>query len=97
MSALMNRSAEIAWVTAIFVLGLYELWALFTGRTTLSRSVWTADLGPYGKLWPVLAGGLMAHFFAIDVTSILAFLFGFVGGGLFWHIEPTVILPASKL
>lgn len=92
----MQRSAEIAWCAAIFLLGAYEVFALFTNHTTLSRAVWSADLSPYGKLLPLVAGLLSAHFFAVDVPSILAFLFGFVGGGLFWHEVDEVIIPAAK-
>jgi hypothetical protein len=91
-----SRSAEIAWVVALLLLGAYEGWAILTGHTTLSRAVWSADLSPYGKLLPLATGVLIAHFFAVDVTSILAFLFGFVGGGLFWHIQPEIIMPATK-
>ena len=92
----MDRSAEVAWVVAILLLGAYELWALWGGHVTLSRAVWSADLSPYGSLLPLLAGGLCAHFFAIDVNSILAFLFGFVGGGIWWHRVPEIIMPATK-
>ena len=58
-----NNPAEIAWVTAIVVLGAYEIWALATGHITLSRTVWNLDRSQYGPLVPFLAGLLCGHFF----------------------------------
>lgn len=57
------KYAEFAWVTAIALLGMYEIWALATGHTTLSRAAWTAQRGQYGPLIPFLAGMLAGHFF----------------------------------
>ena len=57
------KLAEIAWVSAIAVLGLYEVYALATGRITLSRTVWNLDRSQYGPLVPFLTGMLMGHFF----------------------------------
>lgn len=55
--------AEIAWATALLVLGTYEVWALTTGHQTLSRFVWNVDRSRYGPLVPFLAGMLAGHFF----------------------------------
>ena len=57
------RYAEIAWVVAIAILAIYEIYALATGNTTLSRAVWNADRSQYGPLIPFLAGMLCGHFF----------------------------------
>lgn len=57
------RVADIAWVSAIVVLAVYETYALTTGHTTLSRAVWTIDRTKYGPLFPFLAGMLAGHFF----------------------------------
>lgn len=57
------KYAELAWVAAIVVLGVYEVWALATSHTTLSRTVWTINRSQYGPLVPLLWGMLTAHFF----------------------------------
>ena len=57
------RYADNMWVLAICLLALYEMYALTTGHTTLSRAVWDADRSKYGPLFPFLAGMLCGHFF----------------------------------
>ena len=57
------RLADYMWLSAIGILSTYEIYALATGHTTLSRAVWTADRGQYGPLLPFLAGMLCGHFF----------------------------------
>ena len=79
------KAPDLAWIAALLLLAIYEIYALATNQITLSRAVWTLDMSAYGMLLPVMGGGLAAHFFATDVQTILAFLFGFVGAGLFWH------------
>jgi hypothetical protein len=51
------------WLTAVIFLLAYEGFALATGRTTLSRFVWTTDKSQYGPLLPFLVGLLCGHFF----------------------------------
>ena len=57
------KYAEIAWVTSIVVLGAYEVWALATNQTTLSRTVWSLNRSQYGPLLPLIWGLLTGHFF----------------------------------
>lgn len=57
------RGAEITWVASLAILAAYEVYALSTKRTTLSRAVWTVDKSQYGPLLPFLTGVLMGHFF----------------------------------
>lgn len=57
------KLAEIAWICALLLLGLYEGYALTTGKMTLSRFVWNANRGQYGPLLPFMAGLLCGHFF----------------------------------
>lgn len=57
------KLADSIWLLAIAILGAYEIWALATGHTTLSRAVWTANHGQYGSLLPLLVGILIGHFF----------------------------------
>lgn len=57
------RYAELMWVVTICMLSIYEIYALATGQTTLSRVVWTAQRSQYGPLLPFLAGLLCGHFF----------------------------------
>jgi hypothetical protein len=63
MGDLAQRLPEFTWVIAITVLLAYEVFALGTGRPTLSRFVWTVQRGQYGPLVPFLAGMLCGHFF----------------------------------
>lgn len=57
------KAAEIAWVIALLGLLVFEGFALATGKTTLSRAVWTMNRSQYGPLLPFLAGLLCGHFF----------------------------------
>ena len=57
------KLAELAWVGAIAILSVYEVYALVTGKITLSRTVWNLDRSQYGPLVPFLAGMLAGHFF----------------------------------
>ncbi len=57
------KYAELAWVSAIVILGAYEVYALATDHITLSRTVWNLDRSQYGPLVPFLTGMLMGHFF----------------------------------
>jgi len=57
------KYAEMAWVAAVVILGIYEVTALATNRMTLSRFVWNLDRSQYGPLVPFLAGMLCGHFF----------------------------------
>jgi hypothetical protein len=59
----MTNYAELTWVTAICILGVYEVYALSTGHITLSRTVWNVDRSQYGALVPFLSGMLAGHFF----------------------------------
>jgi hypothetical protein len=77
--------AIYVWAAVIIELLAYEGWAYWTGHQTLSGFVWSIDLAPYGLLLPLLAGGLSAHFFAVDAQNLQAFAFGFLGTWLFWH------------
>lgn len=57
-----------AWLALIAVsFGAYEGFAIKTGRTTLSRYVWTLskDWPPFPWVVGVLTGGLAVHFFWI--------------------------------
>lgn len=56
-------SADVVWLVAVLGLVVYELFALLTKRTTLSRAIWTADRGQYGPLLPFAVGILCGHFF----------------------------------
>jgi hypothetical protein len=63
------------WVVLIAVsFGVFEWWALHTGRATLSRTVWE-----FSKAWPplpwvagVLVGFLAAHFWWIGMGCDIA-------------------------
>lgn len=57
------KVAEAVWILALFVLGVYELWALTTHHMTLSRAIWVAQRSEYGPLLPFMAGLLCGHFF----------------------------------
>jgi hypothetical protein len=57
------KLAELAWIGALCILGIYEVYALATGRITLSRTVWNIDRSQYGPLVPFLAGMVAGHFF----------------------------------
>jgi len=53
------------WLMAVVFLVAYEVWALATGRRTLSRMIYDANTA-----WPLLStlvglvvGGLLVHFF----------------------------------
>jgi hypothetical protein len=95
LSATPTRYAIYVWVLCLFVLAFYETWAVFSGRETLSRAVWTADTSQYGLVLPLLAGILAAHFFMFSLETIQAFLFGLVAGMLFFHrgIDPPALPP----
>ena len=58
-----SMKPEIVWLSALVLLGVYEIYALFTGEETLSRSVWDAKNSVYGAVIPFLAGFLCGHFF----------------------------------
>jgi hypothetical protein len=77
--------ASLALIAALVSLGGYEAWALWTNHITLSRLFWGTELGSYGLFLPLMLGLLVGHFVLVNVDTILAFLFGFVGAGLFWH------------
>lgn len=53
------------WIIAIVFLLCYEMWALKTGRTTLSRMMWNAQqhFGALEFLVGLVCGGLAVHFF----------------------------------
>ena len=63
------------WVITIAVsFGIFEWWALHTGRATLSRTVWE-----FSRAWPplpffagLLAGFLAAHFWWIGMACDIA-------------------------
>ncbi len=95
----MTRAAAYVWVACLVLLAIYETWAIFTGHETLSRAVWTADTSQYGLILPLAAGVLAAHFFMFSLETIQAFLFGLVGGMLFFHrgVDPPSLFPPSKL
>lgn len=57
------RQAELAWLGALFLLMVFESWAVGTGHMTLSRAVWELDHKKYGTLLPFLAGMVAGHFF----------------------------------
>ena len=57
------KYAELAWVIALGILAVYEVWALATNHVTLSRTVWNIEHSQYGPLLPFLAGMLAGHFF----------------------------------
>ena len=62
----MSEWVWVAWVLFIAAsFGVFEGWALKTGRPTLSRTVWeiSAAWPPLGWVVGVLVGFLAAHFF----------------------------------
>ena len=57
------KAPDLAWIAALLLLAIYEIYALATNQITLSRAVWTLDRTQYGSLIPFLAGLLCGHFF----------------------------------
>lgn len=80
---MINRTIEYIWVTALGILLAYEVFAIVTGRETLSKSIWNAERTIYGPALCLVVGILMAHFFFQTKVSLLAFIVGFVLG-VFW-------------
>lgn len=80
------KYASIALIVAFLSLSGYEVWALATDSVTLSRLFWITEVGNYGLLLPVIFGLLAGHFVLVSIDTMLAFFYGFVAAGLFWHI-----------
>lgn len=61
----MNTSMkpELIWLSVFVTLLVYEMYAIFTGNETLSKSVWDGTKSEYGAAIPLLIGFLMGHFF----------------------------------
>ena len=57
------KAPDLAWIAALLLLAIYEIYALSTNQITLSRAVWTTTRGQYGPLLPFLAGMIAGHFF----------------------------------
>ena len=56
----------VAWIIVLVVsFAIFEGFALATGRTTLSRTVWTINKNfpPFGWMCGLVVGFLAAHFF----------------------------------
>lgn len=58
-----SMKPEIVWLSVFVALGIYEIYAMFTGQETLSKAVWDGTHSEYGATIPFVVGYLCGHFF----------------------------------